>query len=58
MWDKVEDKDILTIEEATKYLSLGRRTIYKLVKEKKIPHKKVLNIFRCVKKDLIDWVGE
>jgi predicted DNA-binding transcriptional regulator AlpA len=29
MADKVDDKEILTIEEAAEYLSFGRRTIYK-----------------------------
>lgn len=58
MADTIDDKDILTIEEAAEYLSFGRQTIYKLIKEKKIPHKKVLNKFRFVKKDLRDWVRE
>jgi excisionase family DNA binding protein len=56
MADKFDDKEILNIEEAAEYLSFGRRTIYKLIKEKKIPHKKVLNKFRFVKQDLKDWV--
>ena len=29
MADEIEDKDILTIEEAAEYLSLGKRSIYK-----------------------------
>ena len=57
MADKFEDKEILTIEEAAEYLSLGKRSIYKLVKLKKIPHKKILNKFRFVKEELRDWVS-
>lgn len=57
MADRMNDKEILTIEEAAKYLSLGTRSIYKLIKTKKIPHKKILNKFRFVKEDLRDWVG-
>ena len=34
MVNKFEDKEILTIEEAAEYLSLGKRSIYKLVKLK------------------------
>ena len=58
MANKFEDKEILTIEEAAEYLSLGKRSIYKLVKLKKIPHKKVLNKFRFVKEDLRGWVSD
>ena len=31
------EKEILTIDEATDYLQLGKRSIYKLVKQEKIP---------------------
>ena len=58
MADQFDKNDILTIEEAAEYLSLGKRSIYKLVKLKKIPHKKVLNKFRFVKEDLRGWVSD
>ena len=45
MVDKLDDKEILTVEEAAEYLSFKRGTIYKLIKMKKIPHKKVRNKF-------------
>ena len=57
MADKIDGKEILTLEEAAEYLSLGNRSIYKLIKEKKIPYKKVLNKFRFVRQDLKDWVS-
>jgi len=37
------EKEILTIEEAADYLKIGKRSIYKLAKDGKIPGKKVLN---------------
>ena len=52
-----DDNEILTIEEAAEYLSLGKRSIYKLIKTGDIPHKKLLNKFRFVKSDLKKWVG-
>ncbi len=52
----LENKEILTIAEAAEYLQMGKRSIYKLVKAKKLPHKKVLNKFRFVKDDLRQWV--
>ncbi|MBN1850684.1 MAG: helix-turn-helix domain-containing protein [Deltaproteobacteria bacterium] len=57
MADRMDNKEILTIEEAAEYLSLGKRSIYKLIKTKKIPHKKILNKFRFLKAELRDWVG-
>ena len=52
------DNEILTIEEAAAYLQLGKLSIYKLVRAKKIPHKKVLNKYRFVKEELRNWVKE
>ena len=46
------ENEILTIEEAAEYLQIGKRSIYKLVKEGKIPCKKVLNKWRFVKEEL------
>ena len=51
-----KDNEILTIEEAAAYLQLGKLSIYKLVRAKKIPHKKVLNKYRFVKEELRNWV--
>ena len=50
------NKDILTIEEAAELLKIGKRSVYKLVKEKKIPAKKVLNKYRFLREDLIKFV--
>jgi excisionase family DNA binding protein len=53
-----ENRDILTIEEAAEYLQMGKRSIYKLAKAKKIPAKMVLNKWRFVKDELRQWVIE
>jgi excisionase family DNA binding protein len=52
------EKEILTIEEAADYLQIGKRSIYKLVKDGKIPGKKVLNKWRFEKKSLREWVSK
>ena len=52
------EKEILTIEEAAAYLQIGKRSIYKLVKDGKIPGKKVLNKWRFEKESLRKWVSE
>lgn len=51
-----EDKDILTIEEAAQYLSLGKRSVYKLAKSGQLPAKMVLNKWRFEKEALRDWI--
>ena len=51
------DNEILTIEEAAEYLRLGKRSIYKLAQDGKIPCKKILNKYRFVKSDLKKWVS-
>ena len=51
------EKEILTIEEAADYLKIGKRSIYKLAKDGKIPGKKVLNKWRFEKDSLRGWVS-
>ena len=51
------DKEILTIEEAAAYLQIGKRSVYKLAKDGKIPGKKVLNKWRFEKESLRAWVS-
>jgi excisionase family DNA binding protein len=52
------EKEILTIEEAAAYLQIGKRSLYKLVKEGKIPGKKILNKWRFEKESLKLWIRE
>ena len=49
-------KEILTIDEAAALMKLGKRSIYKLVQQGKIPAKKVLNKWRFDREKLIEWV--
>lgn len=39
-------KEIMTIKEAANYLQIGKKSLYKLAKEGKIPCKKILNKWR------------
>ena len=58
MANNVDDKEILTIEEAAELLKIGKRSVYKLAKAKKIPAKMLLNKWRFVRKELIQWVSD
>ncbi|MBW2195354.1 MAG: helix-turn-helix domain-containing protein [Deltaproteobacteria bacterium] len=51
-------KEIMTIDEAAAFLQLGKRSVYKLAKEGKIPGKKVLNKWRFDKEALRAWIRE
>ena len=51
-------KEILTIEEAASFLQIGRRSLYNLVKEGKVPGKKILNKWRFERESLKAWVRE
>ena len=54
MDDKNEDK-VLTTEDACQFLSISRQTLYKLVKSKKIPGRKVGDNYRFLKSALIRY---
>lgn len=51
----IED-EILTLDEVAIYLKAGKRTIYRLVAEKKIPAFKVGGTWRFRKVDIDSWI--
>jgi len=54
------EKEVFTIEEAANFLQLSRRSLYKLVRGREIPGRKILNKWRFEKDTLKRWlsVGE
>ena len=50
--------DVLTIEELTTYLKIPKSTLYKLVREGKIPSQKIGRHWRFRKKTIDDWLDE
>ncbi len=52
------EKEILTIAEAASYLQIGKRSLYKLVKECQGLGKKILNKWRFEKRILKNWIRE
>ena len=52
-----DNMELLSVEEAAAYLKFSTTYLYRLAKEKKIPH---VNYGRHIifrKKDLYDWLG-
>jgi excisionase family DNA binding protein len=52
------EADILTIEELSKYLRVSKSTLYKLVREGKIPSQKVGRHWRFHKENIDRWFGQ
>jgi excisionase family DNA binding protein len=50
-----EQDKALTTEAACEFLSISRQTLYKLVKAKKIPGRKLGDNYRFLKSDLIRY---
>ena len=50
------DHAVLTIEEVARYLRINVRSVYKLVREGKLPGVKVLNKWRFDREQIEAWV--
>ncbi len=50
-----KDDKALTTEDACHFLSISRQTLYKLVKSKRIPGRKVGDSYRFLKSDLVRY---
>ena len=46
------ENNILTVKEVAEYLRIGQRSVYKLIREQKIPAIRILNKWRVEKKQL------
>ncbi len=54
MLDK--ELEILTLEDAAAYLRLSKRSVYRLLKEGKIPAKKIMHKWRFEREQLKEWI--
>ncbi|MEI8176466.1 MAG: helix-turn-helix domain-containing protein [Candidatus Omnitrophota bacterium] len=48
--------EILTLEEASRFLKLSKSTVYNLAQRKKIPAQKIGRSWRFVKAGLLKWL--
>ena len=51
------EKEILTMEEAAERFSVSIKTFIKLLKEEKVPGRKIGREWRFSRKALIDWLS-
>ncbi len=54
--DEYHDDVILTIDEAAKMLQIGKRSMYKIVKENPQIGRKLLNKFRFSRNRIFDFI--
>jgi excisionase family DNA binding protein len=52
------NEEILTLEEASRFLKLSRSTVYSLAQRRKIPAQKVGKSWRFVRSYLIRWLDK
>ena len=52
------DDEILTLDEVAAYLKAGKRTVYRLAADKKIPAFKLGGTWRFRKADLEQWIAQ
>ncbi|HQP25534.1 MAG TPA: helix-turn-helix domain-containing protein [Smithellaceae bacterium] len=50
--------DVLTIDELAAYLKISKSTLYKLVREGKIPSQKIGKHWRFIKGAIDQWLAE
>lgn len=55
---KIKPGDILTISELAIYLKIPKSTLYKLVREGKIPSQKIGRHWRFLKSTIDRWLEE
>lgn len=48
--------EILTVDEAADFLKLSKRSVYRLLKEGKIPGTKVMHKWRFERQQLTEWI--
>ena len=52
------EDEILTLDEVAAYLKAGKRTVYRLAADEKIPAFKLGGTWRFRKADLVRWIAQ
>lgn len=53
-----EKCEILTVEEASKFLKIGKKTLYNLASRGLVPARKIGREWRFIRSLLFDWVSQ
>jgi excisionase family DNA binding protein len=52
-----QDDDVLTVEQAAKFLRLGRNAVYDAIGRGEIPHRRIGRAIRLSRAALVRWLG-
>jgi len=53
---RMENKEVMNLKEACEFLDFSRQTMYKMLKEKRIPASKVASQWKFIRSELIEWL--
>ena len=51
------DNDVLTVEQAAKFLRLGRNAVYDAIGRGEIPHRRIGRMIRLSRAALVRWLA-
>lgn len=51
-------RSVMTIEQLAEYLQIGKRSLYRLAREGRIPAKKILNKWRFDRHQIDTWIRQ
>lgn len=52
------ENDILTVEETSEFLKISTKTLYKIIKEKKLKATKIGKNWRITRFDILDYLSK
>jgi len=52
-----QDNDVLTVEQAAKFLRLGRNAVYDAIGRGEIPHRRIGRAIRLSRAALVRWLA-
>ena len=53
----LQDADVLTVEQAAKFLRLGRNAVYDAIGRGEIPHRRIGRAIRLSRAALVQWLA-
>lgn len=52
------ERRIMTVEDVASYLQISKRSVYKLIREGKLPATRILNKYRLDRENIHSWIKE
>lgn len=52
-----DDSDVMNVEDAARFLGVGRNSLYDAIGRNEVPHRKIGKLIRLSRAALLDWLG-